>query len=53
MTAEMGWSRNVLLHQIETQAHKRHGLDSKGHYKTRQDTARKKFRSFICVTLQT
>ncbi len=31
MTAEMGWSRNVLLHQIETQAHKRHRLDSKQH----------------------
>ena len=31
MTAKMGWSRNVLLHQIETQAHKRHMLDSKQH----------------------
>lgn len=31
MTVEMGWSRNVLLHQIETQAHKRHKLAPKQH----------------------
>lgn len=29
MTAKMGWSRNVLQHQIETQAHKRHKFVSK------------------------
>lgn len=31
MTAEMGWSRDVLLHQIKTQAHKRHKLSAKQH----------------------
>ena len=31
MTAEIGWSRKVLLHQIETQAHKRHKISSKQH----------------------
>lgn len=31
MTVEMGWSRNVLLYQIETQAHKRHKLAPKQH----------------------
>jgi predicted nuclease of restriction endonuclease-like (RecB) superfamily len=31
MTVEMGWSRNVLLHQIQTQAHKRHKLATKQH----------------------
>ncbi|MFO0795513.1 MAG: DUF1016 N-terminal domain-containing protein [Candidatus Brocadiaceae bacterium] len=31
MTAEMGWSRNVLLHQIQTDAYKRHKLTSKQH----------------------
>ncbi len=29
MTAEMGWSRNVLLHQIKSNAHKRHSLTSR------------------------
>jgi predicted nuclease of restriction endonuclease-like (RecB) superfamily len=31
MTAETGWSRKALLHQIETQAHKRHKLAFKQH----------------------
>lgn len=31
MTGEMGWSRNVLLHQIQTYAYKRHKLTSKQH----------------------
>ncbi len=31
MTMEMCWSRNVLLHQIKTQAHKRHKLAAKQH----------------------
>jgi len=31
MTAEMGWSRDVLQHQIKTQAHKRHKLVAKQH----------------------
>jgi len=31
MTAQMGWSRNVLLHQIKTDAHRRHSLAPKQH----------------------
>lgn len=31
MTAEMGWSRNVLLHQIQTDAYRRHYLIKKQH----------------------
>ena len=31
MTAEMGWSRNVLLHQIKTDAYRRHRVTSKQH----------------------
>ena len=31
MTAEMGWSRNVLLHQIQTDAYRRHHLIKKQH----------------------
>lgn len=31
MTVEMGWSRNVLLHQIKTDAHRRHKLTPKQH----------------------
>jgi len=31
MTVEMGWSRNVLLHQIKTDAYRRHKLASKQH----------------------
>lgn len=31
MTIEMGWSRNVLLHQIRTDAYRRHKLTSKQH----------------------
>lgn len=30
-TIEMGWSRNVLIHQIETQAYERHRLTNKQH----------------------
>jgi len=31
VTAEMGWSRNVLIHQIKSQAYQRHSLSSKQH----------------------
>ena len=31
MTAEMGWSRNVLLNQIKTDAYRRHGVAAKQH----------------------
>jgi len=31
MTAEMGWSRNVLLHQIKADAYRRHRVTSKQH----------------------
>lgn len=31
MTGEMGWSRNVLLHQIRTDAYKRHKFTAKQH----------------------
>ncbi len=31
MSAEMGWSRNVLLHQIKTDAYRRHKLAPKQH----------------------
>lgn len=31
MTAEMGWSRSVLLHQIKTDAYRRHGVAAKQH----------------------
>ena len=31
MTTEMGWSRNVLLHQIQTDAYQRHRLIKKQH----------------------
>lgn len=30
-TLEMGWSRNVLVHQIESQAYERHQLTNKQH----------------------
>jgi len=30
-TAEMGWSRNVLLHQIKSDAYQRHQLANKQH----------------------
>ncbi|ORU93159.1 MAG: hypothetical protein A6F72_06290 [Cycloclasticus sp. symbiont of Poecilosclerida sp. N] len=31
VTAEMGWGRNVLIHQIKSQAYQRHSLSSKQH----------------------
>ena len=31
MTAELGWSRNVLMHQIISEAYKRHKISSKQH----------------------
>jgi predicted nuclease of restriction endonuclease-like (RecB) superfamily len=30
-TIEMGWSRNVLLHQVKSQAYERHRLSGKQH----------------------